>query len=179
MSFRESSDYNDFDVISSLLSGKGKWSSDSRGECFEVDAIHFQRIRNAIKNTGKQTSGKGNQSKSLSMSEPSISGKGKIKENQRESKGTKSENKGAKGSCKGKALEKGQVDNDDKSWIQEEWSLDERHDGWSFDGENDDGNGVEWRENCEQTHVTSASSFSLENSEWEKMNLNTRVAVNI
>ena len=115
MSFRESSDSNDFDVVSSLLSGKGKWSSDSRGECFEGDAIHFQRIRNAIKNTGKQTSGTGNQSKSLSMSERSISGKGKMKENQRESKGTKSENKGSKGSCKGKALEQGQVDNDDRS----------------------------------------------------------------
>ena len=49
------------------------------------------------------------------MSEPSISGKGEIKENQRESKVTKSENKGSKGSCKGKALEQGQVDNDDRS----------------------------------------------------------------
>ena len=58
------------------------------------------------------------------------------------------------------------------------WSLDERNDGCSFDGWNDDGNGVEWCEDCEQTHVTYASSFSLESSEWEKMNLDTRVAVN-
>ena len=35
-------------------------------------------------------------------------------------------------------------------------------------------NGVK---DCEQTHVTSASSFSLESSEREKMNLDTRVAV--
>ena len=42
---------------------------------FKGDATHFQRNRNAIKNTGKQTAGKGNQSKSWSMSEPSISGK--------------------------------------------------------------------------------------------------------
>ena len=71
------------------------------------------------------------------MSEPSISGKGKSEENQRESKGTKS------GSCKGKTLELAQVDNDDRSWIHEEWSLDERNDGWSFYGWNDDANGVE------------------------------------
>ena len=182
VSFRESSDSTDLDVVSSLLSGKGKWSSDSCGECFKGDTAHFQRNRNAIKNTCKQTSGKGNQSKSRSMSGPSISGEGKSKENQRESKGlsngTKSENKGAKVSCKGKTLELGQVDNDDRSWIHEEWSLDERNDGSSFDGWNDDGNGVEWREDCEQTHVASASSFSFESSKWEKMNLDTRVAVN-
>ena len=119
MSFPESSDSTDFDVVGSLLSGKGKWSADSRGECFEGDTAHFQRNRNAIKNTGKQTSGKGNQSKSWSTSEPSITGEGKSKENRRESKGlrkgTKSENKGARGSCKGKTLELGQVDNDDRS----------------------------------------------------------------
>ena len=106
----------------------------------------------------------------------------RIKENQRESKGlskgTKSENEGAKGPCEGKTLGMGQVDNDDRSWIHEESSLDERNDAWSFDGWNDDGNGVEWREHCEQTHVTSASSFSQKSSEWEKMNLDTRVAVN-
>ena len=72
-----------------LSSGRGKWSSDSRGECFKVDTAHFQRNRNEIKNTGKQTSGKFKQSKSWSMSEPSISGKGKSTENQRESEGTK------------------------------------------------------------------------------------------
>ena len=111
---------------------------------FKGDATHLQRNRNAIKNTGKQTAGKGNQSKSWSMSEPSILGKGKSKENQRESEGTESENKGAKGSCKGKALEElGQVDTPDRLWIHEEWSLDERSDGWGFDGWNDDGNGVE------------------------------------
>ena len=124
---------------------------------------YFQRNRNAINNMGMQMSGKGNQSKSWFMSEPSISGKGKSKQNQRESKGTKMENKGAKGSCKGEKLELGQVDNEDRSWIHEEWSFDERNDGWSSDGWTDDGNGVEWREDCEQTHVV-ASSFSLESS---------------
>ena len=93
------------------------------------------------------------------------------------SKGTKSENKGAKGSCDGKMLETGQVDAADTSWIYEELSLDERNDG-CFDKLNDDRNGVEWREDCEQTHVTSASSFSLESSEWEKMNLDTRAVIN-
>ena len=61
---------------------------------------HFQRDCNASKNIGKQTFDKGNQSKSWSMSEPSISGKG-------QSKGTKSENKGVKGSCKSKTSETG------------------------------------------------------------------------
>ena len=118
------------------------------------DATHFQRNRNAINNTGKQTSGaKTIRASPWFMSEPSISGKGKS-------------NKGAKGSCKGKTLELEQVDTADRSWIHEEWSVDEKNDGWSFDGWNDDGN--------EHTHVT-ARSFSLESSEWEKMNLDTRV----
>ena len=76
---------------------------------------------------GTQTSGKGNQSKSWSMSEPPILGKGKDKENQGKSKvlyrGNKSENRSAKGSCEGKMLEMGQVDNADTSWIHEELSL--------------------------------------------------------
>ena len=86
MSLRESSDSTDFDVVSSLLSGKGKWSSDSRGENFKGDTAHFQQDCNASKHMGKQKSGKGNQSKS--MSELSISGKGKVKrpmENPKES----------------------------------------------------------------------------------------------
>ena len=57
------------------------------------------------------------------MSEPSISGKGKSKRIKELSKGTKSENKGAKGSHKGKTFELGQVVNDDRSWVHEEWSV--------------------------------------------------------
>ena len=144
---------------------------------FKGDTAYFQRECKAIKNMGMQMSGNGNQSKSWSMSEPSISGKGESEKNQRDSKGTKRENTGAKGSCNGKKLELGQVDNDDRLWIHEEWSFGERNDGWSSDGWTDDGNGVEWREDCEQTHVA-ASSFSLETSELEKMNLHTREAVN-
>ena len=128
----------------------------------------------------KQMSGKGDQSKSWSMSEPSISGKGKGKENQGEtkglSKGTKSENKSAKVSCEGKMLETGQVDKKTTTCIHEKWNLDERNDGWSFDGLNDDRNCVEWREDCDQTQVTSAGSFSLESSGWQKMSMDTRVA---
>ena len=78
----------------------------------------------------------GNQSKSWSMSEPSIAGKAKCNENQTESKGftkgTKCENKGTEGSRKCNTLEMGQVDDDDRSWIHEEWSFDERNDGWSL-----------------------------------------------
>ena len=104
--FRERSDPMDVGAVSSLSSGTGKWSSDLRDGCLKCGEAHFQRDCNASKNTGKQTSGKSNQSKPSSMSEPSISGKGKSKENQGKSKGlskgTKSENNGAKGSCKSK-----------------------------------------------------------------------------
>ena len=54
-------------VVSSLLSGKGKWSSVSRDGCFNGDATHFQRDCNASKDMGKRTSGKGNPSKSWSI----------------------------------------------------------------------------------------------------------------
>ena len=112
-SLREHSDPTDVGA-NSFSSGKGKGSSGPRDGCFKCGGAHFQRECNASKNTGKQSSGKGNQSKSWSTSEPSISGKGKSKENQGKSKGlskgTKSENKGskgAKGSCKGKTSKTG------------------------------------------------------------------------
>ena len=164
-----------------------------------LSAVQHIFNENASRITGKQSSGTGNQSKSWSTSEPSISGKGKSKENQGKSKGlskgTKSENKGskgAKGSCKGKAsktgisglenlksetcsetqesVHMGQVKTTDTSWIHEEWSPDEWNDDWSRVG---------WHEDCEQTHDTSVSSFSLESSECVKMNLDTGAAVNI
>ena len=179
--FCESSDPIDVVAISSLLSGKGKWPSDSRGGCFKGVAAHFQRDCNASKHMGKQTWSKGNQSKSWSMSELSISGTGKGKEHQGKSKGlsraTKSENKSAKVSCEGKASEMAQVDIGNTPWIHEEWSQDERNDDWSFDEWNDDRSFVGLREDCEQTHVTSVSSFSIESSEWVKTNLDTRLVV--
>ena len=61
----------------------------------------FQRDCNASNNTGMQSSGKGNQSKSWSKSESSITSKGKSEENKYKSKGFK----GATGSGKGKNLE--------------------------------------------------------------------------
>ena len=61
------------------------------------------------------------------------------------------------------------------SWIRDEWRPDEWNDGWSFHEWNDDRNGVGWREDCVQTHVTSVSAFSLDSSEWAKMNLDTKV----
>ena len=68
--------------------------------CFKDDAAHFQRGCSASKNMGKQTSGKGNQSKSWSTTS-FISGKLKGQENHGQSKGlsrgTKSDNKSAKG----------------------------------------------------------------------------------
>ena len=70
----------------------------------------------------------------------------------------------------------GQVDKKTTTCIHEKWNLDERNDCWSFDGLNDDRNCVEWREDGEQTQVTSAGSFSLESSGWQKMSIDTRVA---
>ena len=59
------------------------------------------------------------------------------------------------------------------SWIHEEWSPDDWNDGWSLDEWNDDRSCVGWHQDCEQTHDTSVSSFSL----WVKMNLDTGAAV--
>ena len=89
---------------------ESRWSSDSRVGCFKGDATHVQRDCNASNKMCKQMSGRCNQSKSWSMSEPPILGKGKGKENQGKSKvlsrGIKSENKSAKGSCEGKMLKR-------------------------------------------------------------------------
>ena len=70
------------DAVSSLLLGKGQGSSSPRDGCFKCGEAQFQRDCNARKNTGKQSSGKGNQSKSWSKREF----KGKIKENKGKSK---------------------------------------------------------------------------------------------
>ena len=71
-----------------------------------------------------------------------------------------------------------------EGWIGEEWN-----DGWTFDVWNHDWSSVGWHEGWEQTHDTSESSYSLggldvratsspKQSEWVKMNLDTRAAVN-
>ena len=74
---RGRSDPMDVDAVNSLSSGKGKGSSSPLDGCFECGGAHFQRDCNARKSTGKQSSGKGKQSKSWSKSD----GKGKSKEN--------------------------------------------------------------------------------------------------
>ena len=66
---RGHSDPMDVGSVNSLSSGKGKGSSSPRDGCFECGGAHFQRDCNARKSTGKQSSGKGNQSKSWSESE--------------------------------------------------------------------------------------------------------------
>ena len=107
---RGHSDPMDVDVFNSLSSAKGKGLSSPRDGCFMCGGAHFQRDCNARKGTGKQSYGKGKQSKSWSKSEPSFSGKGKCKENKGKSKGkakgkskgTKSANQGATDSHKGK-----------------------------------------------------------------------------
>ena len=61
---RGHSDPMDVDAVNSLSSGKGKGSSSPRDGCVQCGGAHFQRDCNACKNTGKQSSGKGKQSKS-------------------------------------------------------------------------------------------------------------------
>ena len=53
---RGHSEPTDVDAVNSLSSGKGKGSSSARDGCFKCGAAHFQRDRNARKNTGKQSS---------------------------------------------------------------------------------------------------------------------------
>ena len=73
---RGHSDPMDVDAVNSPSSGKGKGSSSPRDGCVKCGRAHFQRDCNTRKSTGKQSSGKGKQSKSWSKSE----GKGKSKE---------------------------------------------------------------------------------------------------
>ena len=49
----------------------------------------------------------------------------------------------------------GQVDNESTTCIHEKLNLDEKNDGWSFDGLNDDRNDVEGREvvNKRRSHL--------------------------
>ena len=68
---RGDTDPMDVDAVNSLSSGKGEGSSSPRVGCFKCGGAHFQRDCNARKNTGKQSSGKGKQSKSWSKSEQS------------------------------------------------------------------------------------------------------------
>ena len=69
----------DVDAVNSLSSGNGKGSSSPRAGCFKCDGAHFQRECNARIGNGKQSSGKGKQSKSWPK------GDGKVKSE--ESKG--------------------------------------------------------------------------------------------
>ena len=115
---------------------------------FKCGGAQFQRDCNARKSTGKQSSGKGKQSKSWSKSE----GKGKSKEKKGKSKGKLKGTKSAKGSHKGKTSktclsnlensksetssetqESGHVCTNDNSWFHDGWRRDEWNDGWSYD----------------------------------------------
>ena len=167
---------------------------------FKCSGAHFQRDCDARKNKGKQSSGKGKQSKSWSKSE----GKGKSKENKGKSKG---KSKGNKGSHKGETSKiglsglrnsKSEASSDTQESAQtcpkdtsrnDGWNGDEWNDGWSIDELNDDWSSVGWHEGWEQTYDTSASSFSLggldlgatrspKRFEWVKMNLDKGAAVN-
>ena len=62
-------------------SGKEKGTSSPRDRCFKSGGAHFQRDCNARNSTGKQSSGKGKQSKSWSKSEGKVKKENKGKSN--------------------------------------------------------------------------------------------------
>ena len=134
-------------AVNSLSSGKGEGSSSPRGGCFKCGGAHSQRDCNASKSTGRQSSGKGRQSKSWSKSE----GKGKSKRTRENPKDSpkepqvpkalekthrklvpqvlNTENRNKLGTQE--SAQMGHVCTTDTSWIHDEWSLDEWNDGWS------------------------------------------------
>ena len=114
--FCERSDPTDVGVVSSLLSGKGKRSSDSRSGCFNGDATHFHRDCNACKHMNKR------RAKAIRASHgPCVNiqsqAKEKVKRTKENPKDCPEEprvrTKSAKGSCEGKPSET------DTSWIHE------------------------------------------------------------
>ena len=74
-------EHSEVGAVHSLLSVEGNGSSVSRMGCFKCDGAQFQRDSNASTNAGTRLSGKGNQGKSWSESESSITGRGKGQEN--------------------------------------------------------------------------------------------------
>ena len=168
---------------------KEKRSSRPRDGCFKCGGVHFQRDWNAHKGTGKQGSGKGKQSKSWFKSEAN----GNSKENKGQSKGQSRGTKGATDSHKGKTWKTG-LSSLEESKSETSWDTQETaqtcpsdtswNDGWNCDEWSDDWSSFVWHEGWEQTHDTSASSFSLggldatatsspRRFDWVKMNLDT------
>ena len=107
---RERSDPMDVKAVNSFSSGKEN-GCQIRDGFLKCGGAHFQLNCSASKNAGKQSTGNGNQSKSWSKSEPSITGKGKSEENNGKSKGKSKGTKGAiqcsKGSGNGKTSKTG------------------------------------------------------------------------
>ena len=100
---RGHSDTMGVDTVNSLSSSKGKVTSSPRDGCFKCGGAHFQRDCFARKGNGKQSVGKGTQSKSWSKSE----GKGQAKESKVKFTGKSKGSKGAKSSYQRKTLKTG------------------------------------------------------------------------
>ena len=159
---------------------------------FKCGATHFDETAMHAKAQASNRMAKANRASHGPRVSPHSQAKARVEKIQRKSKGTKNANQGVKGVHKSRTSktglsglenskseagsetqESGHVCTTDTSW-NESWNCDEWNDGWSFDEWNDDGGSVGWHEGWEQTYDTSASSFSLESSEWAKMNLDTR-----
>ena len=141
----------------------------------------FNETAHARKSTGKQSSGKGKQSKSWSKSEV----KGRSKENKwkskGKSKGIKGTIQGANCSHKGKTSKTGlsslqnsksetssetqesaQTCPTDNSLIHDGWSPYEWNDGWCFDERHDDWSSVGWHEGWDKRTTLPQAHFHLD-----------------
>ena len=190
---------SDVVAVNSFSSGKGNGSSSPRDGCFNCGGAHFQRDCNARKSPGKQSSGKGKQSKSWSKSEGKERAN-KVRENVKEhpkvpkfqrfvqgktSKTGLSGLENPKSETSSESQELAQTYPTHNSYTHTSWF----DDGWSYDEWNDHLSSVGWHEGWDQTCDNSASSFSLGSAdlgamscpkrfECVKKNLDTGAAVN-
>ena len=131
----------DVDAVNSLSRlPKEKGSSSPRDGCFMCGKAHLQRDYNARKNTGKQSFGKGQQSKSWSRVRTKVRVK-RTRENPKVRKArTRAKHRttalsglgNSKSETSSETQESAQTGLPDTSW-NDGWNCDEWNDGWSFD----------------------------------------------
>ena len=125
----------DVEVVSSLLSGKGKWSSDSRGGCLKGDATHFKRYCNASKHWANKGRAKAIRASHGPRVNLQSQAKRKVKSTKENPKDCPEEPR-VRTKVPKAHTEMGQVDTD-TSWIHED-GVRKRNEDWSFYEWNDD-----------------------------------------
>ena len=172
---RGHSDSMDVDAVNSLSFGKGRGSSSPRDGFCKCAGAHFQRDCNARTSTGKQSSGRGKQSKLWFESE------GKCKRTRRNPKGNLKEPKVRKASTMERTrklvsqvlktrnrTQARKLRNLHKHvplttpWFHDGWNGAKWNDGWSFDEWNGDWSSVGWHEGWEQRMTLLQAHFQLE-----------------